>query len=69
VIAIVNVSEHDSPFGVHDYELRINELVIARFEHVREEGLSVCLQRAANAAEKAKLKQLADMLKYEVQKL
>ncbi len=53
MIAIVNVSEHDSPFGIHDYELRINAKVIARFKHKREEGLAACLKEAAKAAEKA----------------
>lgn len=54
MIAIVNVSENPSPFGVHDYELRINREVIAKFQHKREDGLTVCLQKAAAAAERAK---------------
>ncbi len=54
MIAIVNVSENPSPFGVHDYELRINREAVAKFQHKREDGLTVCLQKAAAAAEKAK---------------
>lgn len=63
MIAIVNVSKNSSEFGVHEYELRINARVIAKFEHVREEGLAVCLQKAAKAAERAKWEEVAEMLK------
>jgi hypothetical protein len=63
VIAIVNVSKNPSAFGVHQYELRINTRVIAKFEHVREEGLTVCLQKAAQAAECAKWEEAAEMIK------
>ena len=63
MIAIVNVSEHDSPYGIHQYELRINSRVIAKFEHTREQGLAVCLQKAAEAAEKAKWKEVTEMIK------
>ena len=65
MIAIVNVSAHNSPFGWHDYELRINTKVIAIFRHKREEGLTKCLERAAEAAEKAKwmqAKEIVDLL-------
>jgi len=54
MIAIINVSLHNSPFGIQDYELRINSRVIARFQHKREEGLTKCLELAAQSAEKAK---------------
>lgn len=54
MIAIVNVSTHDDPCGVHEYEVRINREVITRFEHVREDGLAVCLRKAANAVEAAR---------------
>ncbi len=54
MIAIVNVSAHNYPIGWHEYELRINAKVIANFQHKREEGLTKCLERAAEAAEKAK---------------
>ena len=39
-------------FGVCTYQLRINQRIIAEFEHSRPDGLSVCLQKAAQAAEK-----------------
>ena len=67
MIAIVNVSTHHSPIGWHEYELRINAKVIARFRHKREEGLTKCLERAAEAAEKAKWmeeKAMIDALSY-----
>jgi hypothetical protein len=54
MIAIVNISTHSSSTGWHEYELRINAKVIAQFRHKREEGLTKCLERAAEAAEKAK---------------
>lgn len=41
-------------FGVCKYQLRINQQVIAEFEHSRPDGLTVCLKKAADAAEKAK---------------
>jgi len=63
MIAIVNVSDSDSAFGVHEYELRINSKVIARFEHVREEGLEICLQKASEAARNAKWQEIAAVLK------
>ena len=70
MIAIVNVSTHNSPIGWHKYELRINAKVIARFRHKREEGLTKCLERAAEAAEKAKwmeAKAMIDALSSNVQ--
>ena len=62
MIAIVNVSTHNSPFGWHDYELRINTTVIAQFRHKREDGLTKCLELAAAAAEKAKWMEAKAML-------
>jgi len=38
-------------FGVCRYQLRINQKIIAEFEHSRPDGLSVCLQKAAKAVE------------------
>lgn len=37
--------------GIQQYDLRINRKLIAKFEHVFEEGLAVCLRKAAVAAE------------------
>lgn len=58
MIAIVNVSTHNKNCGEHEYELRINKDVIARFTHVRERGLAACLMSAAVAAEKARIDEL-----------
>ena len=51
MIAVVNVSTHNQPTGWHDYEVRINAKVIAKFRHRREEGLTKCLECAAKATE------------------
>jgi hypothetical protein len=59
MIAIVNTTGH--PFGVNTYELRINRRVIATFKHKREDGLAICLQKAAAAAERAKWEEFAAM--------
>jgi hypothetical protein len=55
VIAIVNVSKRLRKTGWHTYELRINEAVVTTFKHRREQGLSQCLLRAAEAASRADL--------------
>lgn len=65
MIAIVNVGTHKSHFGEHDYELRINWEVVARFTHRREDGLVKCLQLAAKAAERAKRERFAEWLSKE----
>lgn len=59
MIVIVNISKHRGPWGEHEYELRINATVIATFRHKREEGLTVCLKKAAAAAERAKWEEAA----------
>jgi hypothetical protein len=51
MIAIVNVDSNARQTGLHQYELRINNHVVARFVHHREEPLHECLLRAAIAAE------------------
>lgn len=50
MIAIVNVSRRLRKSGWHTYELRINDKVIAKFRHKREEDLETCLLKAAEAA-------------------
>ena len=52
MIAIVNVSPYSYPFGIHKYEVRINQKIITKFEHRREQGLGVCLRLAADAVDK-----------------
>ena len=51
MIAIVNVGRKDGEEKTQ-YELRINREVIATFEHLRADGLAVCLEEAAKAARK-----------------
>lgn len=50
-IIIQNISERGS-VGEQTYELRINEQTIVRFTHQREQGLAICLWRAADAVMK-----------------
>lgn len=53
-VVITNVSKHNDLTGVNQYVVRINAgPVLARFEHVREEGLAECLRRAAEAVRAA----------------
>ena len=49
MIAIVNVSKTLNPTGVHEYEVRINSKVIAKFKHNREDDLTKFLIKAAIA--------------------
>lgn len=60
MIAIVNVG--GDPLGVSQYELRINREVVAKFRHNRLDGLSRCLQEAAEAAERAKWEELRHVI-------
>lgn len=62
MIAIVNVDKNVRDEGPHQYELRINRTVIATFMHNREDTLDVCLERAAEAYRKKKIKDLILML-------
>ena len=52
-IIITNITEKETNrkygAGPQRYLLRINNKVICKFEHIFEEGLSVCLQKAAEA--------------------
>lgn len=54
MIAIVNVSpEETQNIGVNQYEVRINSLVIATFEHDRRfDGAAQCLRDAADAVDR-----------------
>ena len=51
LIAIVNISTHPEPFGVHEYSVRINKMEICQFKHKREDGLAACILAAAKAVE------------------
>ena len=53
-VVITNVSEHFDVEGLNQYIVRINNKpIIAEFEHVRSDGLAVCLRKAADAVETA----------------
>lgn len=61
-ILITNVSTHDDLTGSNQYTVRINnQPVIARFDHVRSEGLAMCLRRAAEAVEATQIKETRDV--------
>lgn len=60
MIAITNIG--GNPLGTSRYEVTMNKHHIAFFEHNRTEGLSKCLQVAAQAVEKAKWEELATHL-------
>ncbi len=52
-VVIQNVTEGERPDSEpHDYVVRINnQMPIARFQHIRDEGLSTCLRKAADAVD------------------
>lgn len=60
-IIIQNVST-GALCGLQDYELRINQCVIVRFSHVREDGLATCLRKAAEAVETARNEKITQIL-------
>lgn len=52
-IIIKNVSpSHVKDNEPNEYILRINDRIVAEFEHIRDDGLAVCLRKAAEALEK-----------------
>jgi hypothetical protein len=61
MILIQNVST-GIPFGEQEYEVRINERVITRFTHRREDGLVKCLLAAAKAVEQARWEEAVRIL-------
>lgn len=50
MIAIIKTSKGLT--GKQTYRLQINQELICKFKHVREEGLAECLRRAAEAVDK-----------------
>jgi hypothetical protein len=64
VIAIVNVSKEPKSSGPHEYELRINRDVVCTFTHNREESLSKCLRRAADAYECLYIRSAEEVIKH-----
>jgi hypothetical protein len=63
MIAIINIGGGDANdiMGWREYEVRINRDIICKFMHRRSDGLSVCLQKAANAVETKKWQQFESM--------
>lgn len=55
MLVIVNVSPEDTPDqGLNQYEVRVNNNVLATFEHERKpNGAAQCLRDAADAIDKA----------------
>jgi hypothetical protein len=52
MIAVVNVGPYtEDSGGERNYELRINQRVLATFTHARRDGLAACLRAAAAAAD------------------
>ena len=67
MIEIVNCGPHsESPWGIRNYEVRINQKVVAEFQHKREDGLAKCLIRAAMAVEKNKWAFVREHLRWPV---
>lgn len=54
-IIIKNISDHDGAKEPSEYTVQINcGPVLARFEHLRKDGLAECLRRAVEAVEAAR---------------
>lgn len=55
MLVIVNVSPDDAPKeGLNQYEVRVNDQVLASFEHERKpNGAAQCLRDAADAIDRA----------------
>lgn len=51
MITIVNVDKNVRQRGAHEYEIKINQKVITRFTHKREESLKELFLMAAIAVE------------------
>jgi len=62
MIAIVNIDKNPRKTGIHLYEVRINQDVICRFTHNREDGLATCLRMACEAVEENKWAEDAKIL-------
>lgn len=64
MIRIVQIGkENSNPMGVRLYEVGINNHpAIATFKHTRSDGLAECLRKAAAAVDKARMKQVVDIM-------
>jgi DNA-directed RNA polymerase specialized sigma54-like protein len=64
MLVIVNVSPPNTPTtGINQYEVRVNQKVIASFEHDRQYmNAAQCLRDAADALEKARLQEHENLI-------
>lgn len=71
MLVIVNVSPPNTPTtGINQYEVRVNQKVIASFKHDRQYmNAAQCLRDAADALEKARLQEHFDLVNAVCQKL
>ncbi len=60
MIAIVNTATFDGEDTI--YNLQINRDLLCTFKHRRDDGLAVCLERAAKAAKEYEVKELKEIL-------
>lgn len=60
MIAIINDGSNSEPTGVRRYRVQINRKLICEFDHVREDGLAVCLRKAADAVENSEFNTVLD---------
>lgn len=52
MIIIHNISGDNFDYtGINHYQVRINQKIIAEFDHKRSDGLAECLRLAADAVE------------------
>ncbi len=51
-IVVVNISKNYARTGPQDYEVRLNQIKLAQFTHVSEDGMAQCMRLAAEALEK-----------------
>lgn len=66
MIAIINTGFLEGT--VCNYDLRINKMKIASFQHDRKDGLGECLRKAAAAADAAERQTLIDLFLYAEEK-
>lgn len=62
MIEIVNISEQIDHNGENEYEVRLNNVVKARFKHKESEGMVVCLRKALEAVTRTKMMTAAELL-------
>lgn len=48
-IIISNISDTYSREGIQKYQVKLNRILLCEFEHLSEDGMAVCLQKASEA--------------------